>query len=76
VLSVIESAAAVLVQFSDRGWCALLEQHVADRGGHCRACRDGSGAAPVWPCRLWAIADTARRMSGESGPSEGSQMRR
>jgi hypothetical protein len=38
----------------------ILREHVADPSGHCRGCRFPTTAAPVWPCRLWAIADAAR----------------
>jgi hypothetical protein len=40
----------------------ILHEHVADATGHCRGCRFPTTAAPVWPCRLWAIADQARRL--------------
>ena len=66
-MSVIESAAALLVRFSDQGWSELLKQHVADTSGHCRACHESSGAAPVWPCGLWSIAEAARRLHAEGG---------
>jgi hypothetical protein len=40
----------------------ILGEHVADSSGHCRGCRFPTTASPVWPCRLWAIADEMRRM--------------
>jgi hypothetical protein len=41
---------------------AILAEHVADPSGHCEGCRFPTTASPVWPCRLWAIADELRRM--------------
>jgi hypothetical protein len=40
----------------------ILDAHVADPTGHCRGCRFPTTASPVWPCRLWGIADEARRL--------------
>jgi hypothetical protein len=40
----------------------ILDEHVADPTGHCRGCRFPTTAPPVWPCRLWGIADEARRL--------------
>jgi hypothetical protein len=39
----------------------MLHDHSADSTGHCRGCRYATTAPPVWPCRLWAIADQTRR---------------
>jgi hypothetical protein len=43
---------------------ALLAQHVPDAGSRCRGCGlPGTGSAYLrWPCSLWLIADTARRL--------------
>lgn len=43
-------------------WRTLLESHVADRLGRCRACRRASGSGEVWPCSLHRIAVQARRI--------------
>jgi hypothetical protein len=42
----------------------LLAEHVPDASGRCRACgRPGTGSAHLaWPCALWTVADTARRL--------------
>jgi hypothetical protein len=39
----------------------ILHDHSADSTGHCRGCRYPTTAAPVWPCRLWEIADQTLR---------------
>jgi hypothetical protein len=46
----------------------ILQEHVADPTGHCRGCRFPTTATPVWPCRLWAIADQARRLGAGRRP--------
>ncbi|MCO1656161.1 hypothetical protein [Pseudonocardia humida] len=40
----------------------ILDEHAPDSTGHCRGCRFPTTASPVWPCRLWAIADELRRL--------------
>jgi hypothetical protein len=45
----------------------ILHAHVADPTGHCRGCRFPTTAPPVWPCRLWGIAEAARRLD-PTGP--------
>jgi hypothetical protein len=45
-------------------WRRLLDDHVADRLGRCRACRSSSGSGEVWPCSLHRIAVAARRIYG------------
>jgi hypothetical protein len=45
----------------------ILREHRADATGHCRGCRFPTTAAPVWPCRLWGIADGARRLQPGRG---------
>ncbi|MDQ2707690.1 MAG: hypothetical protein M3Z25_08675 [Actinomycetota bacterium] len=56
----IVAAAQLLVQYSDKGWLVLLEEHVPDRTGHCA----GSGCrGPVWPCVLWVIARHAEELA-------------
>jgi len=40
----------------------ILAEHVPDPSGHCRGCRFPTTASPVWPCRLFAIADELRRL--------------
>jgi hypothetical protein len=43
---------------------ALLAQHVPDANSRCRGCGlPGTGSAYLaWPCSLWLVADTARRL--------------
>jgi hypothetical protein len=43
---------------------ALLAQHVPDANSRCRGCGlPGTGSAYLaWPCGLWLVADTARRL--------------
>ena len=43
---------------------ALLAQHVPDTSGRCRGCGlPGTGSAYLaWPCSLWLVADSARRL--------------
>lgn len=43
---------------------ALLAQHVPDAGSRCRGCGlpDTGSAYLRWPCSLWLIANTARRL--------------
>jgi hypothetical protein len=53
ILAVMTSAAAV---------SQILRDHTADSTGHCRGCRYPTTAAPVWPCRLWEIADETTRI--------------
>jgi hypothetical protein len=45
----------------------ILHEHIADPTGHCRGCRFPTAATPVWPCRLWGIADEARRLQPGRG---------
>jgi hypothetical protein len=42
----------------------LLAEHVPDANRRCRTCGlPGTGSAYLpWPCALWTIADTARRL--------------
>jgi hypothetical protein len=42
----------------------LLSEHVPDANSLCRACGlPGTGSAYLaWPCALWTVADTARRL--------------
>ena len=40
-------------------WRRLLQLHVADGSGRCRACTAASRPAAVWPCALRIIADQA-----------------
>lgn len=39
----------------------ILDEHTADSTGHCSGCRYPTVAAPVWPCRLWEIAQETQR---------------
>lgn len=57
--SIAELLAASL---SPAAVAGILHEHVADPTGHCRGCRFPTTASPVWPCRLWGIADEARRL--------------
>lgn len=42
----------------------LLADHVPDAKSRCRGCGlPGTGSAHLaWPCTLWLVADTARRL--------------
>ncbi|GAA5115776.1 hypothetical protein [Pseudonocardia adelaidensis] len=42
----------------------LLAAHVPDARSRCRGCGlPGTGSAHLaWPCSLWLVADTARRL--------------
>jgi hypothetical protein len=42
----------------------LLAQHVPDANSRCRGCAlPGTGSAYLaWPCSLWLVADSARRV--------------
>jgi hypothetical protein len=42
----------------------LLAKHVPDARGRCTGCGlPGTGSAYLaWPCSLWLVADTARRL--------------
>ncbi|MCU1663014.1 MAG: hypothetical protein QOI36_1474 [Pseudonocardiales bacterium] len=58
----IRSIAEVLaVMSSPNAVSRILSEHSVDSTGHCRGCRYPTVAAPVWPCRLWEIADETRR---------------
>lgn len=59
----IHGVAKILAEVDPGAWRRLLAEHTADHSGHCRACRPSSGAAPVWPCSLRAIADEAERIT-------------
>jgi hypothetical protein len=61
VIPSFDSLGRVLAAGDPRVWQALLIAHVADDLGRCRVCRRSSGPADVWPCRLWLVADIARR---------------
>jgi hypothetical protein len=66
----VQSIAELLsASLSSAAVSQILREHVADPTGHCRGCRFPTTAAPVWPCRLWSIADEARRLQ----PGRGSQ---
>ncbi|WP_232666299.1 hypothetical protein [Pseudonocardia sp. TRM90224] len=60
ILAVMSSPSAV-----DR----ILAQHTADSTGHCRGCRYPTTAAPVWPCRLWEIAEETTRIARNAKPA-------
>lgn len=45
----------------------ILEEHTADSTGHCRGCRYPTTAPPVWPCRLWEIAEETTRIRNAAG---------
>lgn len=58
----IHSIAAQLANLSSpTAVSRILHDHAADSTGHCRGCRYPTTAAPVWPCRLWEIAEQTRR---------------
>jgi hypothetical protein len=44
----------------------LLEEHVPDRLGRCRAC-GANGSGTRWPCTLAQIATQARAVAAERG---------
>lgn len=52
----IESAALLLLKFSDKGWEQLFFEH-RDDDGHCRSCRT------ISPCSLLLIALRAQFLS-------------
>jgi hypothetical protein len=55
-------AEALAGSLPDAAVGSILGEHVPDPSGHCRGCRFPTTASPVWPCRLWSIADELRRM--------------
>lgn len=57
------SVAQILAAGDPGVWRRLSAEHVADHSGRCRACVRSSGASPVWPCSLRAIADEAERIT-------------
>lgn len=59
----IHGVARILAAANPGAWRRLMTEHVADYSGHCRSCRPSSGASPVWPCRLRAIAEEAERIT-------------
>jgi hypothetical protein len=60
----IHSVAEVLADMlSAASVSRILEEHTADASGHCRGCRYPTTAQPVWPCRLWEIANETRQIS-------------
>jgi hypothetical protein len=60
---VVEAAASLLVERSNRAWFRLLDEHVPDISGHCPACSSTALGAPVWPCTLWSIARHAQLLA-------------
>jgi hypothetical protein len=64
---VVSAAALLLVEYSDRAWVRLLEEHVADLTGHCHACSSTAFGPPVWPCSLWSIARHAQLLAEQRG---------
>lgn len=59
----IDSIAQLLAtSWSEEAVEQILDAHTADASGHCAGCRSQVAAAPVWPCRLYAIGDEARRI--------------
>ena len=63
--ALIPVAALTLVKFTADGGLGLLEAHVSDDSGHCRACYSSAGLSPVWPCILWTIASQAQVLASE-----------
>lgn len=45
-----------------------LALHVPDEVGLCRDCRDATGAAAFWPCRMRELAEEARDISAGGLP--------
>jgi len=43
-------------------WTRLLQDHVADTDGRCRACRSQVRRGRGWPCSLYWLADQARTL--------------
>jgi hypothetical protein len=39
----------------------LMAQHLPGPDGRCRSCRSGNRSAPLWPCSLRILAETAAR---------------
>jgi hypothetical protein len=56
----------------------LLAEHVPDANRRCRACGlPGTGSAYLaWPCALWTIADTARRLVIGAGSTRARSLQR
>ncbi len=48
-----------------RVWTTLIDQHLPDAAGLCRACRSSTGVRQHWPCRLATVADLARRAAAD-----------
>jgi hypothetical protein len=61
----IRAAAQLLARHGTPGIGRQLRiEHAADASGHCPACRQAaSGVAPVWPCRLAAIAELVEQLN-------------
>ena len=55
----LDGLATTLAWFYPDVWPRLRLAHVADRTGHCRACRSETTGSPIWPCRLRVLADEA-----------------
>jgi hypothetical protein len=69
-LDQFNSLAEVLAMtFSTAAVRRILSEHTADETGHCRGCRYPTSATPVWPCRLWEIANEAERIRQTRGPA-------
>lgn len=43
-------------------WQRLLDAHLPDAAGRCRACRNHGTAGVPWPCTLQVIAGDARTL--------------
>jgi hypothetical protein len=55
-------AEIIAASYSPEAVRDILAVHTPDETGHCRGCRLPSTAAPVWPCRLYAIGKESDRI--------------
>jgi hypothetical protein len=47
-------------------WSTLLTRHTIDAAGRCRDCRSQVGPGERWPCTLYRLAASARRIASAS----------
>jgi hypothetical protein len=63
---VLVGVAHVLADGDPRVWRRLIEDHVSDGSGRCRACRIHGVGGPHWPCTLRTVAEAAREIAGRT----------
>jgi hypothetical protein len=61
-VDVLQAVAVELARHPE-AWARLIELHVADADGRCRACRWQIRAAERWPCALHVVAVSAREIA-------------